>query len=84
MGAGLYDAAFGTLGRYYGKGARSAITSVGLDHTPEGRDYPLVSCPGRPRPAMPLRASLGAGPRYSRGEAKLSPQALEMPTMPQH
>ncbi|MEO5756356.1 MAG: MFS transporter, partial [Mesorhizobium sp.] len=26
MGAGLYDAAFGTLGRLYGHGARSAIT----------------------------------------------------------
>src|SRR5918995_2640595 len=30
MGAGLYDAAFGTLGRYYGKDARSAITTLTL------------------------------------------------------
>ena len=66
MGAGLYDAAFGTLGRYYGKGARSAITSVGLDHTPEGRDYPLVSCPGRPRPAMPLRDCQGSTAVFER------------------
>ncbi|MER8571404.1 MFS transporter [Mesorhizobium sp. M1338] len=30
MGAGLYDAAFGTLGRLYGHGARSAITTLTL------------------------------------------------------
>ena len=30
MGAGLYDAAFSTLGRLYGGGARSAITSLTL------------------------------------------------------
>jgi MFS family permease len=30
MGAGLYDAAFATLGRIYGEGARSAITSLTL------------------------------------------------------
>ncbi len=30
MGAGLYDAAFGTLGRLYGSEARSAITSLTL------------------------------------------------------
>ncbi|TPI36614.1 MFS transporter [Mesorhizobium sp. B3-1-9] len=30
MGAGLYDAAFGTLGRLYGHGARSAITTLSL------------------------------------------------------
>jgi MFS family permease len=30
MGAGLYDAAFGTLGRYYGQEARSAITALTL------------------------------------------------------
>ncbi|TJV07409.1 MAG: MFS transporter [Mesorhizobium sp.] len=30
MGAGLYDAAFGTLGRLYGRGARSTITSLTL------------------------------------------------------
>jgi MFS family permease len=30
MGAGLYDAAFATLGRLYGHGARSAITSLTL------------------------------------------------------
>jgi MFS family permease len=30
MGAGLYDAAFATLGRIYGQGARSAITSLTL------------------------------------------------------
>lgn len=30
MGAGLYDAAFGTLGRLYGRGARSAITTLTL------------------------------------------------------
>lgn len=30
MGATLYDAAFGTLGRYYGYGARSAITTLTL------------------------------------------------------
>jgi MFS family permease len=30
MGAGLYDAAFGTLGRIYGKEARSAIVAVTL------------------------------------------------------
>jgi MFS family permease len=30
MGAGLYDAAFATLGRLYGKQARSAITSLTL------------------------------------------------------
>lgn len=30
MGAGLYDAAFSTLGRLYGRGARSAITSLTL------------------------------------------------------
>ncbi|MBN9219595.1 MAG: MFS transporter [Mesorhizobium sp.] len=30
MGAGLYDAAFGTLGRLYGQGARSAITTLTL------------------------------------------------------
>lgn len=29
-GAGLYDAAFATLGRYYGYGARSAITTLTL------------------------------------------------------
>jgi len=30
MGAGLYDAAFATLGRLYGSGARSAITTLTL------------------------------------------------------
>jgi MFS family permease len=30
MGAGLYDAAFGTLGRLYGHDARSAITTLTL------------------------------------------------------
>src|SRR5215217_2095366 len=30
MGAGLYDAAFGTLGRYYGSEARGAITTLTL------------------------------------------------------
>lgn len=30
MGTGLYDAAFGTLGRLYGRGARSTITSLTL------------------------------------------------------
>lgn len=30
MGAGLYDAAFATLGRTYGEGARSAITALTL------------------------------------------------------
>jgi predicted MFS family arabinose efflux permease len=30
MGAGLYDAAFATLGRIYGRGARGAITGVTL------------------------------------------------------
>ena len=30
MGAGLYDPAFATLGRLYGKGARSAITTLTL------------------------------------------------------
>ncbi len=30
MGASLYDAAFATLGRYYGYGARSAITALTL------------------------------------------------------
>ncbi len=30
MGAGLYDAAFGTLGRLYGRSARSTITSLTL------------------------------------------------------
>lgn len=30
MGSGLYDAAFGTLGRLYGQDARSAITSLTL------------------------------------------------------
>ncbi|TIP86949.1 MAG: MFS transporter, partial [Mesorhizobium sp.] len=30
MGAGLYDAAFATLGRLYGHGARSAITTLTL------------------------------------------------------
>lgn len=30
MGAGLYDAAFGTLGRLYGRGARSTMTSLTL------------------------------------------------------
>lgn len=30
MGAGLYDAAFGTLGRYFGTNARSAITTLTL------------------------------------------------------
>jgi MFS family permease len=30
MGAGLYDAAFATLGGYYGKSARSAITTLTL------------------------------------------------------
>lgn len=30
MGAGLYDAAFATLGRLYGQGARQAITSLTL------------------------------------------------------
>ncbi|MER9254103.1 MFS transporter [Mesorhizobium sp. M0598] len=30
MGAGLYDAAFATLGRHYGHGARSAITMLTL------------------------------------------------------
>lgn len=30
MGAGLYDAAFAALGRYYGEGARSAITALTL------------------------------------------------------
>jgi MFS family permease len=30
MGAGLYDAAFSTLGRLYGRGARSAITNLTL------------------------------------------------------
>ena len=30
MGAGLYDAAFGTLGRYYGDSARSAIATLTL------------------------------------------------------
>jgi MFS family permease len=30
MGAGLYDAAFSTLGRLYGRGARSAITALTL------------------------------------------------------
>ncbi|MCX5513319.1 MFS transporter [Kaistia algarum] len=30
MGASLYDAAFGTLGRYYGYGARDAITTLTL------------------------------------------------------
>jgi MFS family permease len=30
MGAGLYDAAFATLGRLYGRGARSAITTLTL------------------------------------------------------
>ncbi|QPC93005.1 MFS transporter [Mesorhizobium sp. INR15] len=30
MGAGLYDAAFGTLGQLYGHGARSAITTLTL------------------------------------------------------
>jgi MFS family permease len=30
MGAGLYDAAFATLGRIYGQGARSTITSLTL------------------------------------------------------
>jgi predicted MFS family arabinose efflux permease len=30
MGCGLYDAAFGTLGRIYGSGARSAITGITL------------------------------------------------------
>jgi MFS family permease len=30
MGAGLYDAAFGTLGRLYGRDARSAITTLTL------------------------------------------------------
>jgi MFS family permease len=30
MGAGLYDAAFATLGRLYGKPARSAITTLTL------------------------------------------------------
>lgn len=30
MGAGLYDAAFATLGRLYGQGARSAITTLTL------------------------------------------------------
>ena len=30
MGAGLYDAAFGTLGRLYGRNARSTITSLTL------------------------------------------------------
>jgi hypothetical protein len=30
MGAGLYDAAFGTLGRLYGTEARSAITTLTL------------------------------------------------------
>lgn len=30
MGAGLYDAAFATLGRHYGQGARSAITMLTL------------------------------------------------------
>jgi MFS family permease len=30
MGAGLYDAAFATLGRIYGQGARTAITSLTL------------------------------------------------------
>src|SRR6202034_1117497 len=30
MGAGLYDAAFGTLGRLYGRDARAAITTLTL------------------------------------------------------
>jgi hypothetical protein len=30
MGTGLYDAAFGTLGKYYGQGARAAITTLTL------------------------------------------------------
>ncbi|MEQ9547214.1 MAG: hypothetical protein RIK85_14505 [Marinobacter sp.] len=30
MAAGLYDAAFATLGRYYGSDARGAITGVTL------------------------------------------------------
>jgi MFS family permease len=30
MGAGLYDAAFGTLGRFYGRDARAAITTLTL------------------------------------------------------
>jgi hypothetical protein len=30
MGAGLYDAAFGTLARYYGQGARQTITTLTL------------------------------------------------------
>src|SRR6266481_4368079 len=30
MGCGLYDAAFGTLGRIYGDGARKAITGITL------------------------------------------------------
>jgi MFS family permease len=30
MGAGLYDAAFGTLGRYFGAGARGAIAALTL------------------------------------------------------
>src|SRR3546814_3524301 len=30
MGAGLYDAAFATLGRIYGQGARSTITTLTL------------------------------------------------------
>ena len=30
MGAGLYDAAFATLGRLYGRGARGAITDLTL------------------------------------------------------
>jgi len=30
MGAGLYDAAFGTLGRYFGEDARGAIASLTL------------------------------------------------------
>ena len=30
MGAGLYDPAFGTLGRLYGENARSAITQITL------------------------------------------------------
>lgn len=30
MGAGLYDAAFGTLARYYGQGARRTITTLTL------------------------------------------------------
>jgi hypothetical protein len=30
MGAGLYDSAFGTLGRYYGESARSAVATLTL------------------------------------------------------